>query len=64
MSKEIVMIVGKDGKVTLEANGFSGKACEKALEVFKKNMGTVTDVEEKPEYYDQEVEEENALWQG
>jgi len=62
MPKEIVMTVGKNG-IVIEANGFSGKACEKALEVFKKNIGAYSEIEEKPELYDQEQQEEQCLYQ-
>jgi len=58
-AKEIVMTIGKNGPV-IEANGFTGKACEKALEVFKKNIGDYESIEDKPELFDQEQQEEQC----
>lgn len=55
MAEEIVMTFKKDGGVKLEAKGFKGKTCQKALEPFEKAVGKVTKRKQKPEYYQKET---------
>ena len=50
MEKTIVFIIG-DGKVTIEANGFTGAACEAATKAFEQALGgEITGKKRKPEF--------------
>jgi len=66
MAKAIKYIVTPDGEITLDFNGFKGKACitefKKILEELEKNFGVKVDSgairqELKPEYYQEEVQQ-------
>lgn len=51
MTRTIVVTVGLDGKATVEANGFTGPACEKATAELLKALGGEQDEKRKPEYH-------------
>lgn len=57
MAKEIIVTVGKDGEVDLEASGFKGGTCEKALEPIIQAVGQAVSVKKKPEFYQRETEQ-------
>ena len=51
MDKRIVIDIGLDGEVSIEALGFSGPACEAATKAIEEALGQVTDRTKKAEYY-------------
>ena len=52
---QIKVIIHKDGKIELEGLDFKGNECHKILEELCKNLGKMTDVKEKPEFYEEKV---------
>lgn len=52
--KTIYIRISKKGEVKIEAEGFTGSACELATAPFERALGVVTDKEEKPERYQSE----------
>ncbi len=59
MKRIIVRI--KDGKVVLETDGYYGTECELRSRVFTEQLGTVEQIEPKPEMFvtlDEEVSQE------
>lgn len=53
--KSIEVIVDAEGNVKMEAFGFKGQACEKALKVLQEALGSVKSKTPKPDWYVQEV---------
>ena len=51
MDKRIEILVKPDGKVKIEAIGYSGPACEEATKMIEDALGVVEDREHKPEYW-------------
>jgi hypothetical protein len=51
MSKEIEIIIEKDGTVHMEALDFKGKECHAALEKIRKKLGKIIKVSKKSEFY-------------
>lgn len=49
--RTIVVTVGLDGKATVEANGFTGPACEKETAELLKALGGEQNERRKPEYH-------------
>lgn len=49
--KTITFEVSPQGKIRVEADGFQGPECEEEIRKLIQNLGTVTSVEAKPEYY-------------
>lgn len=50
MAKEIIVTVGVDGGIHIEAEGFKGTACEKATEFLVKGLGVATGTTRKADY--------------
>jgi hypothetical protein len=50
--KEIILTVDIDGKSKIETKGFKGKACLQASKFLEQALGTETDNQFKPEYYE------------
>jgi len=48
--KKIICIINTEGEVTMEGVGFKGTACDKAMGILEKALGTVTKRVNKPEY--------------
>ena len=55
MSREIEIIIEKDGTMTIEALGYKGKGCHEDLTRLSSAMGRVIDTKRKPEFYDRKV---------
>ncbi len=53
--KKLICKIGKDGQVTIEADGFKGTACEETTKKYIEGLGKVTKDEKKPEYYEKEL---------
>jgi hypothetical protein len=52
MNNKTITFIIADGKVTLEASGFTGPACEAATKAFEQALGgEVTSKTRKPEYH-------------
>lgn len=52
MAKEkLVITLGTDGEVSIDAQGFQGKGCEDVTRAFSTLMGSEKDDGRKPEYY-------------
>lgn len=43
--------IDKKGSVNLEVDGATGVTCTDLTKAFETELGTVTDVQQKPEYY-------------
>lgn len=50
MIKTIEIQIDKDGKITIEGKGFTGRECDKKMEEFEKQLGSVKARTNKPEY--------------
>ena len=46
----------KTGETKIEAEGFTGPACEKATEFLKNTLGEVTDFQQKSEWFEENLE--------
>lgn len=51
MAQEIVLIIGPDGSMSVEGEGFSGPACDKVLRELAESLGKIEDVKKKHEYF-------------
>jgi hypothetical protein len=49
----------KNGEVKIEVDGVIGETCKNITKVFEERLGTILEVNEKPEYY--EVVEQNQI---
>ena len=54
--KEIIVTISPEGKPTVEAEGFTGTACEEATRNILDALGGSQDVELKEEYHQAETE--------
>lgn len=52
----IKVSVDKQAKIKVDAQGFTGTACKDATKALEK-LGQVTDVQDKPELYEQQQDE-------
>lgn len=48
--KEIVVRIGKGGKINLEAFGFKGSECLSATKGIQDDLGIIENTEKKPEF--------------
>ena len=55
MPKRVEVILGKDGSVKVEAQGFTGKSCEEATKFLDELFGEATEKKHKDEYYQEEI---------
>ncbi len=53
LMKEIEVVVGEDGSVSIEALGFEGKGCEDATRELERVLGEEVSDQKKPEWYRQ-----------
>jgi hypothetical protein len=53
--KQIIVEIDVDGLVKIEAVGFKGGSCEKATKALEEAMGVVGKRTKKPDYYVQQV---------
>lgn len=51
MSVQLTFKIDKKGIVTMEVAGVQGMNCSDITKAFEENLGVVTDVQQKPEYY-------------
>ena len=51
-----------DKGVIIDAIGFKGKACEKALERVTEALGSVESIEDKDDLFENEIEEDECLY--
>lgn len=58
--KEVVITVKADGSVEVEAFGFKGPACEKAIDMLIDGLGQTKDKKKKPEFFQQQVRQQQA----
>ncbi|HQA51097.1 MAG TPA: DUF2997 domain-containing protein [Syntrophomonadaceae bacterium] len=49
--QKIIVTISPEGKIKVEAEGYTGNSCEEATK-FLKSLGTVTEENKKPEYYE------------
>lgn len=49
--KQIVIIVGTDGEVTIEAKNYHGKECDEATKPFEAAIGNIEHKKRKSSYY-------------
>ena len=52
--KKLICKIGKDGQITIDAEGFKGKACAETTRKYIEGLGAVAKEEKKPEYYEKE----------
>jgi hypothetical protein len=64
--KQVNIVIDATGKVTIEADGFTGSSCDAATAVFEQafSKGAKADKEYKPEYYqaDSEANKTTTGW--
>lgn len=60
--EEIVFRVFPDGKRELEANGFIGKACDKATAKMVRELGQKKDVKRKAVFNQNTSKQEDLAW--
>lgn len=51
MAGEILIRIDKNGEVHLDVEGVNDASCEQLTQAFEKELGTVEDVQHKPEFY-------------
>lgn len=51
MAREIEIVIGKDGAVSIEALGFEGKTCEDATKELERALGKEVESKKKPEWW-------------
>lgn len=51
MDKTIKVVYYADGKVKIDAEGFTGGSCKDVLEQVQKGLGETIEEDKKPEYY-------------
>ncbi len=61
--KEIILVIGNDGSLTLEGEHYSGPTCDKELRELAESLGVIESVEKKPEYF-QTAQNTAAVKQG
>ncbi len=49
--QKIIVTISPEGGIKVEAEGYTGNSCEEATK-FLKSLGTVTEENKKPEYYE------------
>lgn len=49
--KEIVININKDGKVSIDVQGYTGGECVDATQAIEKALGQVTETTKKPEFH-------------
>jgi len=64
MAKKVIVRLGKDGSVKVEAEGFVGRSCEEATKFLDELFGQPTDRQLKSEYYQDEQTICNCLPSG
>ena len=62
--KEIVIRVGKDGKINLDVLGVKGGACKDITKALERALGIVEKTETTSEYYEQQQTLEDQQSQG
>jgi hypothetical protein len=48
---KLKLTIDEDGTLNLEVNGCEGSVCETITEALLQKMGTIEDVQRKPEFY-------------
>lgn len=61
--KEIEIIIGKDGEVTFDLDGYKGKGCSEIAEKFSKALGKTVKSDKKCEFYQSEVQNKQQIKQ-
>lgn len=49
--KQIIIMVGPDGSVSIEAQNYKGTECDAATRPFEVALGQITKKQRKPEFY-------------
>jgi hypothetical protein len=52
VEKKIIFTIGKDGQMTVAAEGFTGSACLEKSEEIMRGLGIVAKQQKKPEFYE------------
>lgn len=64
MSKKVVIKLGKDGSINVEAQGFKGSSCEDATKFLDQIFDEPTSRKPKSSYYEDEVTVSDGLPSG
>ena len=65
MSREILFVINPEtGEVNMEGIGFSGPACDRAMNKVAEELGKVTDRTYKPEHYGVEIRNDQTQGGG
>jgi len=62
-NQEIIVEIGLDGKISVEAKGYQGVGCKAATE-FIENMGTIIKAEDKPELRQRPKKQKKQIKKG
>lgn len=57
--KKIIVTISPEGKISVEAEGYAGNSCVEATR-FLKSLGTVTEEQKKPEFYEAPLQQEEV----
>ena len=52
--KKLICKIGKNGEISIDAEGFKGNACAETTRKYIEGLGKVTKDEKKPEYFEKE----------
>ena len=62
-NEEIIVIIGPDGKIVVEAKGYTGKSCKEAT-AFLNELGTTVDHKERPEMNKRQKKKDKQIKKG
>jgi len=51
MSERVIVTVGADGEIRVEADGVVGRGCEALTAAFEEGLGSKTSDQKKPDWY-------------
>ena len=57
--QNIEVVIDKEGNVIIEVDGVKGKSCDAITKQLEKVLGKVESKDYKPEYYDEEKNDDN-----
>ena len=57
--QNVEVVIDKEGNVVIEVDGVKGKKCDAITKQLEKVLGKVESKDYKPEYYDEEKDDDN-----
>jgi hypothetical protein len=62
MAAELIITINKDGTVHIDAVGYHGQGCAQDTETFARSLGEIRQREQKPEYWETEIVQQQKLY--